>query len=116
VRKSRAKVSGDLRIKSAGRIVPGVTVEPFPRHPFHEVWRQTVPPFRENLRPLVEQRPASDAFFTARQIGERRKDFLRRLRPKQVIERPEIVALDIGQHVRHVFFVLTGLPIPVILS
>jgi hypothetical protein len=28
-------------IKSAGRIVSGVTVEPLPRHPFHEVRRQS---------------------------------------------------------------------------
>jgi hypothetical protein len=56
------KVSRDLRIKSAGRVVPGVTVEPLPPHPFHEVQRQTVPPFRKALGPLVEQRPTCNFF------------------------------------------------------
>lgn len=39
-----AKTSRDLRIKSAGRIVPGVTIERFPLHPCHEVRRHTPPP------------------------------------------------------------------------
>jgi hypothetical protein len=54
VQKSGAKVSRDLRIKSPGRIVSGVTVEPLPRA-IH--W---VPPFRTALGPLVEQRPAGE--------------------------------------------------------
>ncbi len=61
-------MSRDLRIESAGRIVPGVTIEPSPRHPFHEVRRQAPPPFRKALAPLVEQRPKFK--LTAHKIRE----------------------------------------------
>jgi hypothetical protein len=45
-----------------------VTVEPLPRHPFHEVRRQTSPPFRKALGPLVEQGPARELLFAPRWV------------------------------------------------
>jgi hypothetical protein len=94
-----------LRVESAGRIIPGVTVEPFPRHPFHEVRRQAVPPSRQFFRPVLEQPPEGEGFFTIRKIRERRDGILRRPGPQQGVEGRHIVTLDIGPRVRHVFFV-----------
>jgi hypothetical protein len=85
-----------LRIESVGRVVPGVTVEPLPRHPFHEVRQHRPPPCRKPFRPLVEQGPAGELFFTVREIRERRNDFLRRPGIKQPVERLDIGIMDIA--------------------
>jgi hypothetical protein len=92
---ARQGASG-LCVESAGSIVPGMSIEPLSRHPFHEVRQQRLAPCRKPPRPLVEQGPASELFFKVREIRERRNHFFRRLGQKQRVERLNIMANEYG--------------------